>query len=329
MPGRNKLAGKGAFGAVGTVRSFMGVVKEIDFDEVRDRAEHPPRVVLVGPTKEEAVEAATSLFGDRPERYVDCRAESDAASIAKDHVDIVIACAPASSGMSDRLRVGDRVPLVRLDAPRNDLALDRTRYEIVSALPDLAPAFGRFFPPFKTVAVKGIIDDTARANAQFALVSNIPAIVPVLGSFVAASADLLVLTKNQVMMAYKLAAIHNRDLHDQAGVLRELAPVVGAGFLWRSIAREATSFIPFAAGTVPKVAIAYAGTYSTGKAIDYYYRFGKKPDAAQIRLFAKQAGERVAQLPGQLRKGTSDRDSAIEAQSTRPLDDVNDTRKLQ
>ena len=62
---------------------------------------------------------------------------------------------------------------------------------------------------------------------------------------VSAGADLVVLTKNQVMMSYKLAAANDRDLEDHAGVLRELVPVVGAGFVWRTVAREATSFLPF------------------------------------------------------------------------------------
>jgi uncharacterized protein (DUF697 family) len=150
---------------------------------------------------------------------------------------------------------------------------------------------------FRTASEKAIVDETAKANAQFSLVSNVPAVIPILGSFVSAGADLIVLTKNQIMMCYKIAAAHDRDLHDQVGVIRELAPVVGAGFLWRTVAREATSFIPFAAGTIPKVIIAYAGTFSVGHAADFYYRFGKKPSADQIRALTKQATQIAKQLP--------------------------------
>jgi uncharacterized protein (DUF697 family) len=141
------------------------------------------------------------------------------------------------------------------------------------------------------------VDETARVNGKFALVSNVPSIVPIFGSFVAASADVIVLTKNQIMMCYKIAAAHDRDLHDQVGVIRELVPVVGAGFLWRTLAREAASFIPFAAGTIPKVVVAYAGTYSVGHATDFYFRFGKKPSAAQVRALTKQATEAAKHLP--------------------------------
>lgn len=316
MPGKNRSVGRGAFGAVGAVRSFMSVVKEIDFDEVRDRAEQPPRAVVVAATREAAVEVATAIFGDQPERYIDCRAENGAESAAGGNVDAVIVHESSRTALRDRVRHADRVPVVTVHTLADPAAIERARHDLVIALPDLAPSFGRFFPLFRGAAVKAIVDETSRANAQFALVSNIPAVVPLLGSFVAASADLIVLTKNQVMMAYKIAAIYNRDMRNQAAVLRELAPVVGAGFLWRSIAREATSFIPFAAGTLPKVAIAYAGTYSTGRAIDFYFRFGKKPDSSQIRQFAKQAAELAAQLPGHMRKTADDQPVPIAAASS-------------
>jgi hypothetical protein len=99
--------------------------------------------------------------------------------------------------------------------------------------PDRAPAFGRALPGFRAMAAKQIIDETAMANAQFSLVSNIPTLLPVVGNLAAAGADFIVLTKNQVMMLYKLAAASGRDLHDQRGILQEVLPVVGAGLVPR------------------------------------------------------------------------------------------------
>src|SRR5690606_1105070 len=133
-----------------------------------------------------------------------------------------------------------------------------------------------------------------KANAQFALVSNVPAVIPIVGNIVAAGADLIVLTKNQVMMVFKIAAAHNRDLNNQMAMMRELAPVVGGGFLWRTVAREAASFLPLAAGTVPKVAIAYVGTVVMGRAADYYYRFGEKPTRQHLREFTRKASDSVS-----------------------------------
>ncbi|HEV2109514.1 MAG TPA: hypothetical protein VGR16_14740, partial [Thermomicrobiales bacterium] len=97
---------------------------------------------------------------------------------------------------------------------------------------------------------------------------------------------------------------HGRDLGDQFGIIREMVPVVGAGLAWRTVAREAASFVPFAAGTIPKVAIAYVGTHSVGRAADFYYRFGRKPDRDQMKEYYKQAANRVRSLP--FRASTND-----------------------
>ncbi|MBW3633144.1 MAG: hypothetical protein KY456_08950, partial [Chloroflexi bacterium] len=106
----------------------------------------------------------------------------------------------------------------------------------------------------------------------------------------------IVLTKNQVMMLYKLAAVHGRDLRDQRGILQEVLPVVGAGLIWRTIARQATTWMPFAAGTIPKLAIAYMGTMAVGRAAEFYYRTGLKPTKAHMNQFTRQAAVRLQQL---------------------------------
>ncbi|MBA2247841.1 MAG: hypothetical protein H0W23_06905, partial [Chloroflexia bacterium] len=74
-----KLAAKGPLGAMSSVRNFMSVVREIDFDDVRDRAEQVPKVLLLSTGMDEARDAAGKLFGDQPERYVETRiwTESD------------------------------------------------------------------------------------------------------------------------------------------------------------------------------------------------------------------------------------------------------------
>jgi uncharacterized protein (DUF697 family) len=161
-----------------------------------------------------------------------------------------------------------------------------------------------------------VIDETARANAQFALVSNVPSVIPIIGSLAAAGADFLVLTKNQLMMIFKLAAIHGRDLHDQISIFQEMVPVVGAGFVWRTVAREAASFLPLAAGTVPKVAIAYAGTVAAGRGAELYYRTNRRPTGDQVRVWYGQAAEAVRKLPLPMLGGKTGDDRIIEAQAT-------------
>lgn len=303
-----QLGGKGV-GAVGTVRNFMNLVREIDFDEVRERAEQPPRVLVIGGSDDAARTTADTIFGSETGRSVEARGSESAREIDAARYDAIVVADPDNTGLLDvvkrnlnRSASANLFPIQRAGSP-SDVANLRAR--ILGTTLDMAPSYGRHFPEFAAAAIKEIINDSARANAQFALVSNIPAVIPILGGFVSASADLIVLTKNQVMMSYKIAAVHGRDLHDQGAIIRELVPVVGAGFLWRTVAREAVSFLPMAAGTIPKVAIAYAGTFTVGRAIDYFYRFGKKPTGEQLQAFAKQAtqtAERIG-LPG--RAGTN------------------------
>jgi len=254
-----KLGGKG-FGAVGTVRNFMNVVKEIDFEEVRERAEQRPRIMVMGPSDAAARTAAESIFGPDAGRYIESRGSDGSNNLDAARYDAIVVADPDNTGLHDRVKRNltrsAAVSLFPLSRAGNPQDVENLRSRLLNATLDMAPSYGRHFPAFRASAVKEIVDDTARANAQFALVSNIPAVIPILGGFVSASADLIVLTKNQVMMSYKIAAVHGRDLQDQTAVIRELVPVVGAGFLWRTIAREAVSFLPFAAGTIPKVAIA-------------------------------------------------------------------------
>ena len=144
------------------------------------------------------------------------------------------------------------------------------------------------------------------ANAQFALVSNIPQLIPIVGNIASAGADLIVLTKNQVMLVFKLAAINGLDLNDQMRLLQEVAPAIGAGFLCRTAAREATNLLPFAAGTIPKVGIAYAGTMVVGLSADFYYRTNKKPTRVQLEQWRKQASDAMKRLPMPTKKTGTD-----------------------
>ena len=299
-----KLLGKsGEMGAVGTVRSFMNVVKDINFDEVRDRAEQAPQTLVVGTDEGVAEEAAAQLFGDSARVGVEQRIWRDGDTVDVSRWDAIVVFDPTGAGLLDKVRkaVGagsdDVVFFLAKSQPGGRDAAEALRSEITETLPALAPSYGRFFEIWRPAAVRAIIDETSKANAQFALVSNIPAVIPILGSIVSASADLIVLTKNQIMMCYKIAAAHDRELGNQIGVIRELTPVVGAGFLWRTAAREAAAFIPLAAGTIPKVVIAYAGTMTVGRAADYYYRFGKKPTKDQLAQFVESATALAKKLP--------------------------------
>ncbi len=290
-------------GPLGAVRGFISVLKEMSFDDVRDDAELSPSLIVLAADEKSARQLAQAIVGADSTATIQARTFDDPLTDAK-QVDAVVVYDPERTGAFGRARQRFQTesgvaPVFAFEgrAPDDGEAISRLRRLLITRVADRAVAFGRACPALRPHAVKAVVDETAKANAQFALVSNIPSVIPIVGSLAAAGADFLVLTKNQVMMMFKLAAIHGRDLHNQWKIMQDLAPVVGAGLFWRTIAREAASFIPLAAGTIPKVAIAYAGTLSVGRAADYYYRTNRKPSRSQIQGYYKQAAEAVSKLP--------------------------------
>jgi uncharacterized protein (DUF697 family) len=82
-------------------------------------------------------------------------------------------------------------------------------------------------------------------------------------------ADLPVLTLNQARLVLRIASACGVEIDGQR--VPELLGVLGAGFGFRAVAREALDFVPVA-GWVLKGAVAYAGTRALGEAARRYFR---------------------------------------------------------
>jgi uncharacterized protein (DUF697 family) len=289
------------FGALDSMRTMIGVLREVSLDDIREQAETPPRLLIVAATADEARRLGLELTGPEVQSATIFRAVDEPIE-SVGHIDAAIVWDPERTGAGSRVAEALRfesppVPIIRFEgsAPGDSDAIHRLRADILKRNAERAPAFGRALPVFRAAAAKQVIDETAAANAQFSLVSNLPTILPIIGNIAAAGADFIVLTKNQVMMLYKLAAVFGRDLRDQRGILQDVLPVVGAGLLWRTAARQAATWLPFAAGTIPKLAIAYVGTMAVGRAAEFYYRTGLKPTRSQMDQFTRQATELLRQ----------------------------------
>jgi RNase P subunit RPR2 len=72
--------------------------------------------------------------------------------------------------------------------------------------------------------------------------------------------------------------------------MAEFGSVIGGGFLWRQIARQFVGLIPVL-GIVPKVAVAYAGTYVVGNTVLQWYLTGRHITRAQVRELYRGALE--------------------------------------
>ncbi len=161
-------------------------------------------------------------------------------------------------------------------------------------LPEQEVLLGYHFPGLRPALAKQLIRQTSMANASYAAATGMAELVPVLlipGNV----ADFVVLTKNQMLMAYKIALLMGRDVALQ-DMIAELAGVLGGGFLWRETARRLVGFLP-GWGLIPKVAVAYAGTYLIGEATYTWYAYGTRLSAKQMKRFyarALQEGREIA-----------------------------------
>jgi uncharacterized protein (DUF697 family) len=191
---------------------------------------------------------------------------------------------------------------------------------LLRTVPGLRIALAHRFPPLRRPVAESLIREASLTNAQFALMSSLPAFIPVLGMFLSGMADILVLTKNQAMLVFKLAAIYGRNIDDRIGILKEITPVVGSAFLWRTAARTAVSLAPAPVAALPKAAIAYAGTYLVGQSARYYYERGDRPPPEVLRSFQVEAKALYSRFNDQLKQRFA-RGKALPPPAT-PLEDA-------
>lgn len=285
------------------LRDFLTVIRELSFDQLRAEALLAPRVLVIGRDAGEARLVRDRLFGTDSEQFVDVHGHDDPTPDPLQY-DVIVSLGQLEPGLERRWRdlfrrVEEPVRVVEVD-PRmgsGEGDVEATRRRIADVADERALAIGRHMGAMREATAAQIVSGTAMVNGQFAFVSNIPTVIPVIGNLVAVGADFLVLTKNQLMMIYKLAAIHERDLDDRWRIYAEMLPVVGGGLVWRTVARESAALLPLAIGTVPKVAIAYAGTYATGRAAALYYSRGARMSREQMRVLYAEALERLRRNP--------------------------------
>jgi uncharacterized protein (DUF697 family) len=261
-------------------------VREISLDALHEAAERRLRVAVIGPSVEDAQSLAARVFG--PEARTHVVAQGDRDPWPRNADVILLDSRARATWESGRNWVIDVAP---------DDAPESVHQQLVRGGDDIELSLGRTFPIMRECAANHVIMTTSKANAQFAVASNLPALVPVVGGVLSAGADMLVLTKNQLMMIYKLAAVHGQNLDNRWRIYQEMLPVVGAGLAWRSVARSLTAMMPFASGAVPKVAIAYAGTFVAGMAAHIYYHEGTRANAERIRELYQQALHELKSRP--------------------------------
>jgi uncharacterized protein (DUF697 family) len=157
---------------------------------------------------------------------------------------------------------------------------------VMELLPDRLLALARQYPLFRLPVAIRLINDTCQSNAAYSLSTGLAEIVPVLDVPLNIT-DMMVLTKSQAFLIYRLGLVFGFSTRWQDYVA-EFSGVIGGGFVWRQVARSLVGLIPVW-GLIPKVAVAYAGTYVVGHTILRWYLTNRQVTPEQVRALYRQA----------------------------------------
>ncbi|MFO7698154.1 MAG: hypothetical protein R6X16_13495 [Anaerolineae bacterium] len=319
-------------------------LKEVDLRPVMQQAVQPVRIALVGRQGSGAQELAAQLRAD-PHRagqvtatpLVLAEPNTQADLSGAELIIIVISASAREASLEQQSaarwqRSGMRViTLINVDAAGSgaDVVpassfwttgpfLDGTVSDagfledelvpaVLEALPERHVALARQLPLFRATVARRLIEEVSVANATYSLTTGLAGIIPLLNIPLNVT-DMVVLTKAQAFLAYRLGLALGLTTRWQDYV-REFGSVIGGGFMWRQLARTLVGFIPWL-GIVPKVAVAYAGTYVVGNVIWHWYLTGRRLSSEQLKAVYRQAAETgklaagrlVASLPRRRRK---------------------------
>jgi uncharacterized protein (DUF697 family) len=306
-------------------------MRELDLGEIQRQFSAPVRILVTGTSAAEATRLAERLFGSAAVASwsvaVASLTDSDPGGDQPDLVLLVVQPSEDAIALLSQYRalprrsaapvlgivVGGQLPPAmeeaRVPAFQAVVAESGELHQLdqfvvpaaLDLLPELSLALGRRFPAFRPYVAERLIRETSRANAQFALLSSVPANLPLVGGVASGAADLALLTKNQAVLVYKLAGLFGRNLGDRVSLAVEIAPVVGGAFLWRSVARALLGMLPTIVGGLPKAAVAYAGTYAVGHMARYYYSTGRRPPPQLVRRFQTDGARLANELASRLR----------------------------
>jgi uncharacterized protein (DUF697 family) len=304
---------------IDNISQFWRLTRELDVNGVREGFERPVCLRVLG---------SNALFAERVARLIEPDPEAGEVSSGvlgaapREHADAHIVAITGSLDADARRALSElsvsEVPLVVVQAedPERMLVLgvpeerivtlgsfeadeevrERLFRALVQSAPDAMMAAARRHPLLREAVADHLIRDASRVNAQFAALSSLPANLPLLGGLVGDMADVLVLTKNQVLLLFKLAGLYGKDVQLGRQLLVEVVPVVGGAFVWRSTARALVGLLPSMLGLLPKTFVAYTGTYVVGQSARYYYRFGDRPPPELVRELREEASRLAAAL---------------------------------
>lgn len=235
------------------VRQGMHKLRAIRPAQIRKDAQRPFQLEMHGANARD-VEALSRVFVpdhlSAAERQFALQYFSTGADVPRLPV-----CTPAAGGQGT---------LVDPEAPEPGLR------ELLRAHSAHRLALGRAFPPLRPLLARELIQAVAARNAAIAAVSALPDVIPTPLSLLLAlgemGSDTILLTANQLSLAFELAALRGEEVSWRAQAGPALG-VLAAAFGWRTLARELVGLIPAGIGMAAKSGIAYSGTLAVGAAL--------------------------------------------------------------
>lgn len=308
-----------------TLTRVWRIVKEVDLDGIRREAGRRAHILVVGETTADADALAVRLARGQidPTPYLTA-IDAPLAALGLRHVHpgghqapgdaptlvvAVIRGREASADMTAARKqwAAHQVPLltvaigtaeehgtVRADGAVARVSIDRLDDDgfrhVIDGLfrvvePESRTSLARRFPALRPKLFNAIVEDTARANAGYAFSTGLAEIVPVL-DIPLNIGDIVVLTKNQLMMSYRLALAAGKSGQPRE-LIGEILGVLGGGLLFRQAARQLVGLLP-AIGLVPKVAVAYGGTWAIGRAVVLWATGGGKVTRARLKELSRE-----------------------------------------
>ncbi len=321
-----------------TPRRIWRIVKEMDLDAIRREAGRRAHILVIGETTADADALAIRLAQGQidPTLYLTA-VDAPLAALGLRHIHpgghqapadaptIVIAVTRGREVSADmkatrKQWAARQVPLltvaigsaeqdgtVHADGSLARVSIDRLDdggfghvidglFRVVA--PESRASVARRFPVLRPKLVGAIIEDTARANAGYAFSTGLAEIVPVL-DIPLNIGDIVVLTKNQLMMSYRLALAAGKNGQPRE-LVGEILGVLGGGLLFRQAARQLVGLLP-AIGLVPKVAVAYGGTWTIGRAVVMWATGGGAVTRARLKELTREGLARGREVARSIR----------------------------
>jgi uncharacterized protein (DUF697 family) len=161
----------------------------------------------------------------------------------------------AGPGLDPRVPYVPATSVVRVTAgagfPLNEIA-----EALAARLAEKGSSLAARVPVLRPAVCKRLIDTFSRRNAMVGAAVFVP------------GADHPVIALGQLRMVLRLAEAHGIDVDRRR--LPEILAVIGSGYAWRGLARQALRYVPIA-GFGVRAGVAYAGTRTIGEAAMRYF----------------------------------------------------------